>query len=329
MTDRIAIVGAGLIGRAWAAVFARAGLAVTLTDRDPEALGARLGRHLPDPSRGLRCAAGPDRADSRRAHLLPRACARPDRGTLRDRRRPDLLTEADPMSRKTIVAGVTPAILGEAARASLALDPRRLARNPVIFVTFVVAGHAPLPARPRHRRAGGGGGRADHALALGHGALRELRRGRRRGPRQGAAASLRATKTEAETCRLAGPSRSNQAERVASSKLRRGDVIHVEAGELIPADGEIVEGVASVNENAITGESAPVIRESGGDRSAVAGGTLVVSDWLVIRVTADPGRSFLDRMIAMVEGARGRRRRTRSRSTSCSAASRSSSSSSS
>ena len=77
----------------------------------------------------------------------------------------------------------------------------------------------------------------------------------------------------------------------------------MEAGEIIPADGEIIEGVASVNESAITGESAPVIRESGGDRSAVTGGTLLVSDWLVIRVTADPGRSFLDRMIAMVEGA--------------------------
>jgi potassium-transporting ATPase ATP-binding subunit len=152
------------------------------------------------------------------------------------------------MSRKTIVAGVTPAILGEAARASLAkLDPRRLARNPVIFVTFVVAGLTTLlflrglvTGAP-----GGGGGWADHALALGHGALRELRRGRRRGPRQGAAARLRATKTEVETCRLADPSRSNQAERVASTKLRRGDVIHVEAGEIIPADGEIVERTRS------------------------------------------------------------------------------------
>ena len=117
------------------------------------------------------------------------------------------------------------------------------------------------------------------------------------------AASLRATKTEVETRRLADPARRDQAEQVASSRLRKGDVILVEAGEIIPADGEIIEGVASVNESAITGESAPVIRESGGDRSAVTGGTLLVSDWLVIRVTADPGRSFLDRMIAMVEGA--------------------------
>ncbi|CAI4034083.1 K(+) transporting P-type ATPase subunit KdpB [Nitrospira tepida] len=91
---------------------------------------------------------------------------------------------------------------------------------------------------------------------------------------------------------------------ISADRLVRGDVVLVEAGELIPADGEVIEGVASVNESAITGESAPVIRESGGDRSAVTGGTKVLSDWLVIRVTAGTGESFLDRMIAMVEGAR-------------------------
>ena len=91
---------------------------------------------------------------------------------------------------------------------------------------------------------------------------------------------------------------------VSANQLKPGDVFLVEAGEFIPADGEIVEGVASVNESAITGESAPVIRESGGDRSAVTGGTKVLSDWLIVRVTADPGERFLDRMIAMVEGAK-------------------------
>ena len=107
-------------------------------------------------------------------------------------------------------------------------------------------------------------------------------------------------------------------EAVPAASLRKGDVVRVVAGEFIPADGEIIEGVASVDESAITGESAPVIRESGGDRSAVTGGTRVISDWIVVRVTADPGHSFLDRMIALVEGAEpGRRRRTRSRSTSC------------
>jgi potassium-transporting ATPase ATP-binding subunit len=91
---------------------------------------------------------------------------------------------------------------------------------------------------------------------------------------------------------------------VPAPDLRRGDVVFVEAGDYLPADGEVIDGVASVDESAITGESAPVIRESGGDRSSVTGGTRVLSDWLVVRVTANPGETFLDRMIAMVEGAK-------------------------
>lgn len=91
---------------------------------------------------------------------------------------------------------------------------------------------------------------------------------------------------------------------VAASSLRRGDVVRVEVGELIPGDGEVIEGIAAVNEAAITGESAPVIRESGGDRSAVTGNTRVVSDWLLVRISSDPGESTLDRMIALVEGAK-------------------------
>ena len=90
---------------------------------------------------------------------------------------------------------------------------------------------------------------------------------------------------------------------IAGSELRRGDVVLIEAGDMIPADGEVIEGVASVNESAITGESAPVIRESGGDFSAVTGGTSVLSDWIVVRVTVNPGEAFLDRIIAVVEGA--------------------------
>ncbi len=86
--------------------------------------------------------------------------------------------------------------------------------------------------------------------------------------------------------------------------FRKGDIFLAEAGDLIPADGEIVEGVASVNESAVTGESAPVIRESGGDRSAVTGGTTVLSDWMIVKVTADPGEGFIDRMIGLVEGAK-------------------------
>ena len=99
-------------------------------------------------------------------------------------------------------------------------------------------------------------------------------------------------------------SSAGQYQTVTASSLRRGDVVRVEAGELIPGDGEVIEGIAAVNEAAITGESAPVIRESGGDRSAVTGNTRVVSDWLLIKITSNPGESTLDRMIALVEGAK-------------------------
>jgi len=111
--------------------------------------------------------------------------------------------------------------------------------------------------------------------------------------------SLRRLKTETNARREVGKG----LEVVPATALRLGDVVRVEAGELIPGDGEVIEGVASVNESAITGESAPVIRESGGDRSSVTGGTTVLSDWLRIRITANPGESFVDRMIALVEGA--------------------------
>ena len=93
-------------------------------------------------------------------------------------------------------------------------------------------------------------------------------------------------------------------EKVPAEQLRKGELVLVSAGEIIPADGEIIEGVATVDESAITGESAPVIREAGGDRSAVTGGTRVLSDWIKVRVTANPGESFLDHMISLVEGAR-------------------------
>jgi K+-transporting ATPase ATPase B chain len=112
--------------------------------------------------------------------------------------------------------------------------------------------------------------------------------------------TLRRTRTETVANRLTG---ANGMETVPAASLRKNDVVMVHAGEFIPADGEIIEGVASVDESAITGESAPVIRESGGDRSAVTGGTRVISDWIKVRVTSDPGHSFLDRMIALVEGA--------------------------
>ncbi len=117
------------------------------------------------------------------------------------------------------------------------------------------------------------------------------------------AASLRAAKTDINAKKLADAKNHERYELAPAMQLKPGDVVFVEAGDLIPSDGEVIEGVASVNEAAITGESAPVIRESGGDRSAVTGGTLVISDWIVVRITAGQGSTFLDRMISLVEGA--------------------------
>lgn len=115
--------------------------------------------------------------------------------------------------------------------------------------------------------------------------------------------TLRKSRKDVKARKLKSFSNIDDYEEVLSSSLRKGDVVYVKAGAQIPIDGEVIGGAASVDESAITGESAPVIRESGGDRSAVTGGTTLVSDWLIIRGTADPGESFLDKMIAMVEGA--------------------------
>ncbi len=199
-------------------------------------------------------------------------------------------------------------IIGRAARdALLKLNPATLARNPVIFVTEVVAALVTvLGARDTLRG-------APHAFALSIAAWLWLTvlfatfaeavaegRGRAR------ADSLRRARSDAVAKRLIGGAR-DRAESIPSAALRVGDLVLVEAGDLIPSDGEVVEGVASVNESAITGESAPVIREAGGDRSAVTGGTQVVSDSLIVRITAAPGSTFLDRMIALVEGASRRK----------------------
>lgn len=115
--------------------------------------------------------------------------------------------------------------------------------------------------------------------------------------------SLRASKRDVDAHKIESVAEKEQFTTVPSATLKKGDLVIVQAGEQIPADGEVVEGAASVDESAITGESAPVIRESGGDRSAVTGGTTVLSDWIVVKVTSEAGESFLDKMIAMVEGA--------------------------
>ncbi|MGN0662032.1 MAG: potassium-transporting ATPase subunit KdpB [Faecalibacterium sp.] len=115
--------------------------------------------------------------------------------------------------------------------------------------------------------------------------------------------ALRASRKDVDAHKIPSADRKDERSVVSSAQLKRGDLVLVKAGEQIPADGEIIEGAASVDESAITGESAPVIREAGGDRSAVTGGTTVLSDWIVVRVTSEAGESFLDKMIAMVEGA--------------------------
>ncbi len=194
-----------------------------------------------------------------------------------------------------------------AGRQALAkLTPRALLRNPVIFATAVVAALVTLLGL-RDLVTGAPSAAvalqiafwlwaavliANFAEALAEG------RGRAR------ADSLRATKSETQVKVLArAGDPHDSAAPLSSAALKKDQFVLVVAGDIIPADAEVVEGVASVDESAITGESAPVIRESGGDFSSVTGGTRIVSDWLVLRVVAEPGRSFLDRMIALVEGA--------------------------
>lgn len=115
--------------------------------------------------------------------------------------------------------------------------------------------------------------------------------------------ALRASKKDVEAHKIPSADKKEQVTAISSALLKKGDIVIVKAGEQIPGDGEVIEGAASVDESAITGESAPVIREAGGDRSAVTGGTTVLSDWIVVRITSEAGESFLDKMIAMVEGA--------------------------
>ena len=189
--------------------------------------------------------------------------------------------------------------------AVIKLDPRQLVKNPVMFATALVAAVA-TGFVVRDAVASGGEVMvglqitvwlwftvlfANFAEAVAEG----------RGKAQ--AASLRRTRTEATAKKVADVGASAVVV-VPASALRSGDLVVCEAGDVIPGDGDVIDGIATVDESAITGESAPVIRESGGDRSAVTGGTRVVSDHIVVRITADPGQTFLDRMIALVEGAR-------------------------
>ena len=190
------------------------------------------------------------------------------------------------------------------------LDPRLQLRNPVMFVVWL--GSVVVTLLFAQSLAGQG-----EAPPLFIGAIAawlwitvlfaNFSEALAEGRSKAQAASLRGIKKSIQARRLAAPKLGAAERQVPAEDLRRGDVVIVEAGDLIPADGDVVEGVASVDESAITGESAPVIRASGGDFSSVTGGTRVLSDWLIVRVSADPGETFIDRMIKMVEGARRRK----------------------
>jgi potassium-transporting ATPase ATP-binding subunit len=181
------------------------------------------------------------------------------------------------------------------------LNPRTLLRNPVIFVVEIVS--IVVTIRLIADIVSGAPVAFDTAIALGLWftvLFANFAEAMAEGRGKAQAETLRRTRADLTARRLTEGGRE---ETVPATELRKGDLVMVSAGELIPGDGEIVEGIASVDESAITGESAPVIRESGGDRSAVTGGTKVLSDWIMVRVTAEPGQSFIDRMISLVEGA--------------------------
>ena len=188
------------------------------------------------------------------------------------------------------------------------LDPRRMIRNPVMFVVEVGSAFTTilgLHAVITHQ------GDAAPAFVLSVSAwlwltvlFANFAEAVAEGRGKAQADTLRKARQSVLARRLEAPRRDAPFCELDSARLRAGDHVLVEPGMLVPSDGEVVEGVASVDESAITGESAPVIRESGGDRSAVTGGTRVLSDWLVVRITANPGETFLDRMIGMVEGAK-------------------------
>jgi K+-transporting ATPase ATPase B chain len=232
-----------------------------------------------------------------------------------------MTTQAKPIAGLTPVDGLAsrpkaPFVTGQILRAALwescrKLDPRVQIRNPVMFVVFVgsiLTTIIGIGAALGEIRSEGSPGFilavavwlwltvlfANFAEAVAEG----------RGKAQ--AATLRSMRRHVHAKKLLGTKKSEY-DTVEAGALRKGDVVLVETGDIIPADGEIIEGVASVNESAVTGESAPVLREAGGDFSSVTGGTRVLSDWILVRVTSREGEGFLDRMIAMVEGAkRGR-----------------------
>ncbi|GMU84059.1 MAG: potassium-transporting ATPase ATP-binding subunit [Planctomycetota bacterium] len=187
------------------------------------------------------------------------------------------------------------------------LNPRHQIRNPVMFVVFVGS----VLTTGLFFAALAGNAEASPLFILGISVwlwftllFANFAEAMAEGRGKAQADTLRKARREISAKLLSEPRHGAATRSTPSTSLKKGDVVLIEAGDFIPLDGEVIEGVASVDESAITGESAPVIRESGGDRSAVTGGTRVLSDWLVVRISSNPGESFIDRMIALVEGAK-------------------------
>jgi len=187
------------------------------------------------------------------------------------------------------------------------LDPRVQIRNPVMFVVWVVS--ILTTVLGIHALAGHGEAPAGFILAVAVWLwftvlFANFAEAMAEGRGKAQAAALRRTRRDVMAKKLDEPRLDAPRSSVSGANLHKGDIVLVEAGDIIPGDGEVIEGVASVNESAITGESAPVIREAGGDRSSVTGGTTVLSDWLIVPIAANPGETFLDRMISLIEGAK-------------------------
>jgi len=187
------------------------------------------------------------------------------------------------------------------------LDPRHQVRNPVMFTVFVGS----ILTTGLGVQAILGEGEAPARFIFGISAwlwftvlFANFAEAMAEGRGKAQVDALRAARRDVTAKKLSEARRDAKQELISGNKLRKGDLVLVEPGDQIPADGDVLDGIASVDESAITGESAPVIRESGGDRSSVTGGTRVLSDWLIVRVSANPGETFLDRMIALVEGAK-------------------------
>ena len=220
--------------------------------------------------------------------------------------------DMSPKSRRRVPLLTVPVVLTGIADACRKLDPRTQFCNPVMFVVYLCSILTTILGVAAALGSDADVGRPGFVFAIAAWLwltvlFANFAEAVAEGRGKAQAAAMRSTRREVQARRLASARRDGRQDMVPASSLRKGQHFLVEAREIVPADGEVVEGVASVDESAITGESAPVLREAGGDFSSVTGGTRVLSDWLVVRVTSEPGESFLDRMIAMVEGAkRGR-----------------------